>query len=331
MAARGPAHEVVAGAAVREGRRGDLDHLGPVPPGRGHRAVARARVADQQFDLGVDLLGARGCEHLIEQRASVAHRDRDGHDVSHGYERRRRPRIESRNDEKKTCRPTMISVAARIARRSSDSSPKPRSIQMPTMTPPTTRPAQRDHAAEQQAVLEPEAGAHAVEPRVALAHEVRAVGVRAQAERDAPGCRRSSAAQPAIIVCRSHARPKTSTAQTTISGDERAQHGHHRAGDDEQVRRAVDEQEAQVAPAVAEARELATRRRAGGTRSGTRGCRASPWRRGSPSRRRTPSRSCAGRARAGRRGGTPRMPQWASLTPVRKKRLRMPVRTGLPT
>ena len=91
---------------------GDLDDLGPVPPGRGHRAVARARVADEQLDLGVDLLGARGCEHLIEQRASVAHRDRDGHDVGHGYERRRRPRIESRNDEKKTCSPTMIRVAA---------------------------------------------------------------------------------------------------------------------------------------------------------------------------------------------------------------------------
>ena len=28
---------------------------------------------------------------------------------------------------------------------------------------------------------------------------------------------------------------------------------------------------------------------------------------------------------------TARMPQWASLTPVRKKRLRMPVSTGLPT
>ena len=27
----------------------------------------------------------------------------------------------------------------------------------------------------------------------------------------------------------------------------------------------------------------------------------------------------------------PRMPQWASLTPVRKKRLRTPVSTGLPT
>ena len=39
-------------------------------------------------------------------------------------------------------------------------------------------------AAEQQPVLEPEARAHAVEPRVLLAHEVRAVGVRAEAERD---------------------------------------------------------------------------------------------------------------------------------------------------
>ncbi len=38
---------------------------------------------------------------------------------------RRRPRIESRNDEKKIWIPTMISVAARTAMRSSESTPKP--------------------------------------------------------------------------------------------------------------------------------------------------------------------------------------------------------------
>src|SRR6188472_351154 len=39
-------------------------------------------------------------------------------------------------------------------------------------------------SAGQQPVLEPEARAHAVEPRVPLAHEVRAVGMGAQAHRD---------------------------------------------------------------------------------------------------------------------------------------------------
>src|SRR4051794_32539909 len=42
---------------------------------------------------------------------------------------------------------------------------------------------QRD-AAGQQPVLEPEARPHAVEPRVALAHEVRPVGMRAEAHGD---------------------------------------------------------------------------------------------------------------------------------------------------
>ena len=69
------------------------------------------------------------------------------------------------------------------ARRSSDRAPNPRSIQMPTMIAQSTTPAEDEHAAEREAVLEPEARAHAVEPRVLLAHEVRAVGVRAEAER----------------------------------------------------------------------------------------------------------------------------------------------------
>ena len=52
-----------------------------------------------------------------------------------------------------------------------------------TITAPTDEPGEHDRAAEQQAVLEPVAGAHAVEPAVALAHEVGRVGVRADAER----------------------------------------------------------------------------------------------------------------------------------------------------
>ena len=90
----------------------------------------------------------------------------------------------SRNDEKKIWMPTMISAAASTASRSSESAPKPRSIQMPDdHRGRSTTPASDDRAAEQQAVLEPEARAHAVEPGVLLAHEVGAVGVGAEAER----------------------------------------------------------------------------------------------------------------------------------------------------
>ena len=88
-----------------------------------------------------------------------------------------------RNEEKKIWMPTMISAAASTARRSSESAPNPRSTQMPTITAATTQPGEHDRAAEQQAVLEPEAGPHAVEPGVLLAHEVGAVRVGAQAER----------------------------------------------------------------------------------------------------------------------------------------------------
>ena len=92
--------------------------------------------------------------------------------------------MESRNEEKKICRPTMTRVAAVTASRSSDSSPKPRSIQVMTIHAASDEAREQDRAAEQQAVLEAVARAHAVEPRVLLAHEVRPVGVRAQAERD---------------------------------------------------------------------------------------------------------------------------------------------------
>ncbi len=79
---------------------------------------------------------------------------------------RRRPRMLSRNDEKKIWMPTIMSVAARIARRSSDSAPKPRLIQMPTMVAATRSPTSDDGSAEQQPVLEAEARPHAVEPGV---------------------------------------------------------------------------------------------------------------------------------------------------------------------
>src|SRR5207302_6158745 len=74
---------------------------------------------------------------------------RDDHGVqltqrpSGDYRRRRSPRMESRNDEKKIWMPTMISVAASTARRSSASRPNPRVIQSIRITVPSTRPPSR--------------------------------------------------------------------------------------------------------------------------------------------------------------------------------------------
>ncbi len=90
----------------------------------------------------------------------------------------------SRNEEKKICRPTIISSEATIARRSSESAPSPCSIQCTTMISADHKAAERDEPAEREAVLEAEAGPHRVEPGILLAHEVRAVGVRAQTERE---------------------------------------------------------------------------------------------------------------------------------------------------
>ena len=81
--------------------------------------------------------------------------------------------------------PTITSVAASTARRSSRELRRSRGrSRCTTITAATTSPATAITPAEQQPVLEPEARAHAVEPRVLLAHEVGAVGVRAEAERD---------------------------------------------------------------------------------------------------------------------------------------------------
>ena len=80
--------------------------------------------------------------------------------------------------------PTISSEAAITARRSSASEPKPCEIQVATITPPITTPTSTNSAAQQQAVLEAKARAHAIEPGVLLAHEVGAVGVRAQPERE---------------------------------------------------------------------------------------------------------------------------------------------------
>ncbi len=76
--------------------------------------------------------------------------------------------------------PTISTEAATTARRSSLSEPKPWEIQVAMITPPQHEADQHEQAAQHQPVLEPEAGAHPVEPGVLLAHEVGAVGVRAQ-------------------------------------------------------------------------------------------------------------------------------------------------------
>ena len=61
---------------------------------------------------------------------------------------------------------------------------------------------------------------------------------------------------PPTIVCRSHARPSTSTWSSTVSAISVPSTAISGAGHDEQPGGAVHEQEAQVAPAVPEAREL---------------------------------------------------------------------------
>ena len=80
--------------------------------------------------------------------------------------------------------PMMISVAARTARLSSRGAPKPWVIQSITIPVPITTPPNDHRAAEHQPVLQPVARAHPVEPAVLLAHEVGAVGVGADPERD---------------------------------------------------------------------------------------------------------------------------------------------------
>ncbi len=149
----------------------------------------------------------------------------------------------------------MISVAASTARRSSESCPNPWLIQSIRMTAPRTMPANASPAAEHQPVLELEACAHPVKPAVPLAHEVGAVGVGADAERHDLGAddrqQRPADQRVDVPVAPEH-RERADHDQL----DHGAERRHHRSGEDEQVVGRVDEQEAKVAPAVAEAREL---------------------------------------------------------------------------
>ena len=71
-------------------------------------------------------------------------------------QRRRRPRIESRNDEKKIWIPTITSEAAITARCSSESEPKPCEIQVARITAAHHQPDEHERAAQQQTVLQAE-------------------------------------------------------------------------------------------------------------------------------------------------------------------------------
>src|SRR5439155_14776757 len=60
----------------------------------------------------------------------------------HGSSRgRRRPMIDTRNEVKKICAPTAMTVNARIASRSSRSSPNPRAAHLPMTIPISVSPA----------------------------------------------------------------------------------------------------------------------------------------------------------------------------------------------
>ena len=117
-------------------------------------------------------------------------------------------------------------------------------------------PGEQRDATEQQAVLEPEARPHAVEPRILLVHEVRAVGVRAEPERHHLGPddhqQRAGDHGVQLPLAAEHV-----DLQQRDERDDRPDDEQQRAGQHEQVRGAVHEQEAQVAPAVLEARQLA--------------------------------------------------------------------------
>ena len=92
--------------------------------------------------------------------------------------------IDSRNEAKNTCTPMITSVAATSASRSSESAPKPSTIQRTTTTSADDEAGGPDPGTEGEPVLEPEARAQRVEPAVALTHVVSAVRLGAETERE---------------------------------------------------------------------------------------------------------------------------------------------------
>ncbi len=234
-----------------------------------------------------------------------------------------------RKEEKKTWIPTMMRAAASIASRSSDRAPKPRSAQITPITTARTSPGAGDRAAEQQPVLEAETAPLALEPGMLHAHEVGAVGLRAQPKREhlRPYDHQQRSGDHRVQVPLA---PEQLEPREDCERDQHAEQRHHGAGHDEQPGGAVDQQEAQVAPAIPVARELrlalarVVADRDLGDHEAFLAC--SDHHLGGELHAR-----CAQLKRRQRERRTARIPQWASRTPVRKKRLRSPVSSGLPT
>ena len=193
-AARGGVSELQCGRIAGAGRdlqagyahgarRGRLRHVGVAP--RRVRCPCSRRAGAGSSTRSAPRSGTATIAATRHTRRSPANTTAGIRAQPPHAQRRRRPRIDSRKDEKKIWMPTINSDAATTARRSSASEPKPCEIQRhDDHRRPSRCPTSANSAAQQQAVLESKARAHAVEPRVPLAHEVRAVGVRAQAQRE---------------------------------------------------------------------------------------------------------------------------------------------------
>ena len=104
-------------------------------------------------------------------------------------------------------------------------------------------------------MLQPEPSLHAIEPWIGLAHLEDAERAPTQAEAHHLGAHDD---QQRAHDQRVDEELTTEERHMREDGDhrQRAEHRHHRAGDDEQEGRAVDENEAQMAPTVTQRREL---------------------------------------------------------------------------
>src|SRR5207253_10941072 len=115
----------------------------------------------------------------------------------------------------------------------------------------------REHwrASGEQSVLEPEPRLHALEPGVALAHEMNAEGATAEPESDHlhPDDDEERAADQRMDEPHP---PEDGDVGEDHERDEPAERHHEGPGDEEEEVRAVDQDEPQMAPAVSERRQL---------------------------------------------------------------------------
>ena len=156
---------------------------------------------------------------------------------------------------KKISPPTAINVAPRIATRVSLSTPKPCAAQRPNTNAKSTTPVSDDDRCQQQPVLEPEPRAQPIERFVLVADEVGAVRPSAQTEADRLDAEEDQeAAQDQGVDV--EAAPKYRYLHEHEQRDERAGAEHDGAREHEEEGRVVDEDDAQVSPAVAKRREL---------------------------------------------------------------------------